>query len=73
MKDYPIVGILKSGEHITDLKHPLFNHYSASILDCKAHLEKALLGNETPTIYVVEDSARVFSEMPDGRTFEFFS
>lgn len=73
MKDYPIVGILKNGEHITDLSHPLFNLYSASILDCKARLEKEPLANGTPTIYVVEDSARVFSEMPDGRTFEFFS
>lgn len=72
MKNYPVVGILKNGEHITDLTHPLFNPYSLAILKCKAHLEKTLLENQTPTIYVVEGSVRVFSEMPDCRTFEFF-
>lgn len=72
MKNYPVVGILKNGEHITDLTHPLFNPYSLAILNCKVHLEKTLLGNETPTIYVVEGSARVYSEMPDGKTFESY-
>ncbi len=71
MRKFPVIGILKTGEHVTDLEHPLFNTFSLAILQCNSKLNEVLSADETSTIYVHEDSETASVKLPDGTRATF--
>lgn len=68
--EYPKIAILKNGEQITNLNHPLFNHYHVSITNCTLALKRDNVDLNT-TIYVMEEADKVFAETLDGKTYTF--
>lgn len=72
MRKFPIIGVLKDNVEITDLTHPIFNKNHVNITSCQLALNKRLKINQTCNIYVVEETGKVFCELPDGTTLEFY-
>ncbi len=71
MRTFPVIIVLKDGSEISDRNHQLMNTHHVNITSCQASLNERLLGNQTSTIYVVEEANKVFCETPDGTTIEF--
>jgi hypothetical protein len=71
MKNFTVIGVLKTGEHVTDSQHYLFNKFSIPLLQCKLRLNEIISSEKDVTIYIDEDSEKVFVKLPDGTTSTF--
>ncbi len=71
MRNFPVVGILKTGEHVTDSQHYLFNKFSVPLLQCKLKLDEIIFSEQDVTIYIDEDSEKVSVKLPDGSMSTF--
>ena len=71
MRDFTVIGILKTGEHVTNTEHYLFNNLSVPLLQCKLMLNKIISSEENVTIYVHEDSETVSVKLSNGTASSF--